>query len=73
MVSNERRLTVLDGPVHSVRHRRSLPGIAYAESHRRRIQSPPAHWVRVPELPAGERSRFFPIEEALSDRYLRVG
>ena len=31
------------------------------------------HWLRVPELAAGERSGLFAMEDALYGRYLRMG
>ena len=65
-------LTVLDGPLHGIRHRRSLPVIGYVKTHRRRML---AHdqWLRVPELGAGERSSLFALPDDLYGCYLRVG
>ena len=54
-LSNDGWLTVLDGPLHGIRHRRGLPVIGYVKTHHRRMLAR-EHWVRVPELTAGERS-----------------
>ena len=58
-LSNEGWLTVLDGLPRPARY------------HRRMLTH--EHWVRVPELAAGERSGLFAMEDALYGRYLRVG
>ena len=71
-LSNEGWLTVLDGPLHGIRHRRGLPVIGYVKTHHRRMLTR-EHWVRVPELVAGERSGLFAMEDALYGCYLRVG
>ena len=71
-LSNEGWLTVLDGPLHGVRHRRGLPVIGYVKTHHRRMLAPDL-WVRVPELAAGERSGLFAMGDALYGCYLRVG
>ena len=65
-------LAVLDGPQHGIRHRRGLPVIGYLKTHHRRMLVR-EHWVRVPELTAGERSGLFAMEDALYGCYLRVG
>ena len=65
-------LTVLDGPLHGIRHRRGLLVIGYVKTHHRRMLAR-EHWVRVPELTAGERSGLFAMEDALYGCYLRVG
>ena len=54
-LSSEGWLTVLDGSLHGIRHRRGLPVIGYVKTHHRRMLTR-EHWVRVPELTAGERS-----------------
>ncbi len=36
-LSNEGWLTVLAGPLHSIRHRRGLPLIGYVKTHHRRM------------------------------------
>ena len=51
-LSNDGWLTVLDGPLHGIRHRRGLPVIGYVKTHHRRMLAR-EHWVRVPELTAG--------------------
>ena len=71
-LSNEGWLTVLDGPLHGVRHRRGLPVTGYVKTHHRRMLAR-EHWARVPELAAGERSGLFAMEDALYGCYLRVG
>ena len=71
-LSNDGWLTVLDGPLHGIRHRRGLPVIGYVKTHHRRMLAR-EHWVRVPELTAGERSGLFAMEDALYGCYLRVG
>ena len=71
-LSNEGWLTVLDGPLYGIRHRRGLPVIGYVKTHHRRMLAR-EHWVRVPELTAGERSGLFAMEDALYGCYLRVG
>ena len=71
-LSNEGWLTVLDGPLHGIRHRCGLPVIGYVKTHHRRMLAH-EHWVRVPELTAGERSGLFAMEDALYGCYLRVG
>ena len=53
-------------------HRRGLPVIGYVKTHHRRMLAR-EHWVRVPELTAGERSGLFAMKDALYGCYLRVG
>ncbi len=72
VLSNEGWLTVLDGPLHGIRHHRGLTIIGYVKTHHRRMLAR-EHWVRVPELTAGERSGLFAMEDALYGCYLRVG
>ncbi len=71
-LSNDGWLTVLAGPLHGIRHRRGLPVIGYVKTHHRRMLAR-EHWVRVPELTAGERSGLFAMKDALYGCYLRVG
>ena len=71
-LSNDGWLTVLEGPLHGIRHRRGLPVIGYVKTHHRRMLAR-EHWVRVPELTAGERSGLFAMKDALYGCYLRVG
>ena len=71
-LSNEGWLTVLDGPLHGIRHHRGLAVIGYVKTHHRRMLAR-EHWARVPELTAGGRSGLFAMEDALYDCYLRVG
>ena len=71
-LSNAGWLTVLDGPLHGIRHRRGLAIIGYVKTHHRRMLAG-EHWVRVPDLTAGERSGLFAMEDALYGCYLRVG
>ena len=65
-------LTVLDGPLHGIRHRRNLPLIGYVKTHHRRML---AHdqWPRIPGLSSGERSSLFALPDELYGCYLRVG
>ena len=63
---------MLDGPLHGIRHRRGLPVIGYVKTHHRRMLAR-EHWVRVPELTAGERSGLFAMGDVLDVCYLRVG
>ena len=70
-LSSEGWLTVLDGPLHGIRHRRGLPVIGYVKTHHRRMLAR-EHWVRAPELMAGERSGLFAMKDALYGCYLRV-
>ncbi len=65
-------LTVLDGPLHGIRHRRGLPVIGYVKTHHRRMLAH-EHWTRVPALAAGERSGLFAMRDDLYGCYLRVG
>ena len=65
-------LTVLDGPLHGIRHRRNTPVIGYVKTHHRRMLAPD-QWVRVPALAAGERSGLFVLPDDLYGCYLRVG
>ena len=65
-------LTVLDGPLHGIRHRRGLPIIGYVKTHRRRTL-PPEHWTRVPNLAVGERSGLFAMADDILACYLRIG
>ena len=58
--------------MRDVRHRRGLPVIRYVKTHHRRMLAG-EHWVRVPELTAGERSGLFAMGDALYGCYLRVG
>ena len=69
-LSNKGWLTVLDGPLHGIRHRRGLPVIGYVKTHHRRMLAR-EHWVRVPELTAGERSGLLPaaLRYATPGRY----
>ena len=55
-LSNDGWLTVLDGPLHGIRHRRGLPVIGYVKTHHRRMLAR-EHWVRVPELTAARSER----------------
>ena len=71
-LSNDGWLTLLDGPLHGIRHRRGLPVIGYVKTHHRRMLAR-EHWVRVPKLTAGERSGLFAMGDALYGCYLRVG
>ena len=48
-LSNAGWLTVLDGPLHGIRHRRGLAIIGYVKTHHRRMLAR-EHWIRVPEL-----------------------
>ena len=65
-------LTVLDGPLHGIRHRRGLPIIGYVKTHHRRTLAP-EHWIQVPRLAVGERSGLFAMGDDLFACYLRVG
>ena len=65
-------LTVLDGPLHGIRHRRDLPLIGYVKTHHRRMLAPD-QWLRIPELSAGARSGLFALPDELYGCYLRVG
>ena len=65
-------LTVLDGPLHGIRHRRGLPIIGYVKTHHRRTLSP-EHWTQVPKLSLGERSGLFAFGDDLFACYLRMG
>ena len=71
-LSNAGWLTVLDGPLHGIRHRRGLAIIGYVKTHHPRMPAR-EQWVRVPELTAGERSDLFATQDALYGCYLRVG
>ena len=50
----------------------ALAIIGYVKTHHRRMLAR-EHWVRVPELTAGERSGLFAMEDALYGCHLRVG
>ena len=63
---------MLDGPLHGIRHRRGLPVIGHVKTHHRRMLTR-EHWVRVPELTAGEDSGLLAMKDALYGCYLRVG
>ena len=65
-------LTVLDGPLHGIRHRRGLPVIGYVKTHHRRMLAHD-HWTQVPRLAARERSGLFAMGDDLYGCYLRVG
>ena len=41
-LASEGWLTVLDGPLHGIRHRRGLPVIGYVKTHHRRMLAPRA-------------------------------
>ena len=71
-LSAEGWLTVLDGPLHGIRHRRRLPIIGYVKTHHRRTLLP-EHWKQVPELVVGERSGLFAMGDDLFACYLRMG
>ena len=53
-LSNDGWLTVLDGPLHGIRHRRGLPVIGYVKTHHRRMLAR-EHWVRVPDTAKDDR------------------
>ncbi|MCY4661724.1 MAG: hypothetical protein OXF93_18240 [Acidobacteria bacterium] len=65
-------LTVLDGPLYGIRHRRNLPVVGYVKTHHRRMLAAEA-WQRVPDLAVGERSGLFALPDDLYGCYLRVG
>ena len=65
-------LTVLDGPLHSIRHRRGLAVVGYVKTHHRRMLAH-EHWIQVPRLAVRERSGLFAIGDELYGCYLRVG
>ena len=65
-------LTVLDGPLHGIRHRRGLPVVGYVKAHHRRMLAH-EHWTRVPSLAVCERSGLFAMGDELYGCYLRVG
>ena len=65
-------LTVLDGPLHGIRHRRGLPVVGYVKTHHRRMLAH-EHWTRVPSLAVRERSGLFAMGDDLHGCYLRVG
>ncbi len=65
-------LTVLDGPLHGIRHRRDLPLVGYVKTHHRRLLAD-NQWIRVPQLSVGERSGLFALPDELYGCYLRVG
>ena len=53
-------LTVLDGPLYGIRHRRNLPVLGYVKTHHRRMLATDL-WTRVPGLAVGERSGLFAL------------
>jgi hypothetical protein len=65
-------LTVLDGPLHGIRHRRGLPVVGYVKTHHRRMLAH-EHWTQVPRLAVRERSGLFAMGDDLYGCYLRVG
>ncbi len=65
-------LTVLDGPLHGIRYRRSPPVIGYVKTHHRRMLAV-EQWNRVPRLLVRERSGLFAMGGDLYGCYLRVG
>lgn len=65
-------LTVLDGPLHGIRHRRGLPVVGYVKTHRRRMLAP-GPWAQTPRLAVRERSGLFAMSGELYGCYLRVG
>ena len=72
-LSNAGWLTVLDGPLHGKSGiAAALAIIGYVKTHHRRMLAR-EHWIRVPELTAGERSDLFTMEDALYGCHLRVG
>ena len=71
-LSGDRWLTVLDGPLYGIRHRRNLPVIGYVKTHHRRMLAADP-WTRVPGLAVGERSGLFVLPDDLYACYLRVG
>ena len=64
-LSNAGGLTVLDGPCTASGTAAVLAIIGYVKTHQRRVLAR-EHWVRVPELTAGERSGLFAMERARS-------
>lgn len=67
-----RWLTVLDGPLHGIRHRRGLPVLGYVKTHHRRVLAH-EHWIEIPRLAVGKRSGLFAMGDELYGCYLRVG
>ena len=65
-------LTVLDGPLHGIRHRRGLPVLGYVKTHHRRMLAH-EHWTAVPSLAVRKRSGLFAMGDELYGCYLRVG
>ncbi len=65
-------LTVLDGPLHGIRHRRGLSVLGYVKTHHRRMLAH-EHWIQVPRLAVRERSGLFAMGDELYGCYLRVG
>ena len=63
---------MLDGSCTASGTAAALAIIGYVKTHHRRMLAR-EHWVRVPELTAGERSGLFAMEGALYGCYLRVG
>lgn len=69
---NEGWVTIVDGPLHSIRRSRGVPIIGYVKTHHRRMLAQ-EHWKRVPELSLGERSGLFAIGDDVYGSYLRIG
>ena len=65
-LSNEGWLTVLDGPLHGIRHRRGLPVIGYVKTHHRRMLAR-EHSVRVPELTAAMEDALYGCDLRLAE------
>ncbi len=65
-------LTVVDGPLHSIRRSRGVPVVGYVKTHHRRTLAPD-QWVQVPRLAPGERSSLFAMGDDLYASYLRIG
>ena len=66
------RLTVFDGPLHSIRRSRTTPVVGYVKTHHRRTLVI-EQWQRVPRVGVGERSSMFAIRDDLYACYIRVG
>lgn len=65
-------VTIVDGPLHSIRPSRGIPIVGYVKTHHRRMLAED-DWTRVPELTLGERSGLFAIGDDVYGSYLRIG
>jgi len=65
-------VTVIDGPLRSIRRNWHLPVVGYVKTHHRRTLAA-EHWRKIPGLGVGERSSLFAMKDDIYGCYIRMG